>query len=314
MDRLSYVARRLLHMVPVALGVTILVFFMVHMIPGDPARTMLGSRATAAQVAALHHEWGLDRPLVAQYGLFMERLLHGDLGESFYYRTPAMGLVLQRLPATLWLLIYGAVLAVLISVPLAVLAASKKDAVRDQAVRAVPLVGLGMPSFWIGIMLVLLLALRLRLFPVGGFGSGFLGHLHAMFLPSLTIAIVISPILIRSLRAGLLNVLASDYVTTARSKGVPEWRVMARHALPNGAISTVTILGVNIAFLVGNTLIVEKVFAIPGVGQLMIESIFNRDFSVVQAVTLVFAVIVVLVNLLTDVAYSLLDPRVRFDS
>lgn len=314
MDRLSYVARRLLHMVPVALGVTILVFFMVHMIPGDPARTMLGSRATAVQVAALHHEWGLDRPLIAQYGLFMERLLHGDLGESFYYRTPAMGLVLQRLPATLWLLIYGAVLAVLISVPLAVLAASKKDAVRDQAVRAVPLVGLGMPSFWIGIMLVLLLALRLRLFPVGGFGNGFLGHLHAMFLPSLTIAIVISPILIRSLRAGLLNVLASDYVTTARSKGVPEWRVMARHALPNGAISTVTILGVNIAFLVGNTLIVEKVFAIPGVGQLMIESIFNRDFSVVQAVTLVFAVIVVLVNLLTDVAYSLLDPRVRFDS
>jgi peptide/nickel transport system permease protein len=313
-DRLSYVGRRLLQMVPVALGVTILVFFMVHMIPGDPARTMLGSRATAQQVAALHHEWGLDRPLVAQYGLFMERLLHGNLGESFYYRTPAMSLVLERLPATLWLLVYGAVLAVLISVPLAVLAASKKDAVRDQVVRAVPLVGLGMPSFWIGIMLVLLLALRLRIFPVGGFGNGVLGHLHAMFLPSLTVAIVISPILIRSLRAGLLNVLASDYVTTARSKGVPEWQVMARHALPNGAISTVTILGVNIAFLVGNTLIVEKVFAIPGVGQLMIDSIFNRDFAVVQAVTLVFAVIVVLVNLLTDVAYSLLDPRVRFDS
>lgn len=314
MDRLSYVARRLLHMVPVAIGVTILVFFMVHMIPGDPARTMLGSRATAQQVAALHHEWGLDRPLVTQYGLFMARLLRGDLGESFYYRTPAMTLVLDRLPATLWLLVYGAVLAVVISVPLAVLAASRKDAIRDQVVRAVPLIGLGMPSFWIGIMLVLLLALRLRLFPVGGFGNGFLGHLHAMFLPSLTVATVISPMLIRSLRAGLLNVLGSDYVTTARSKGVPEWRVMARHALPNGAISTVTILGVNIAFLVGNTLVVEKVFAIPGVGQLMIDSIFNRDFSVVQAVTLVFAVIVVLVNLLTDVAYSLLDPRVRFDS
>lgn len=314
MDRLSYVARRLLHMVPVAIGVTILVFFMVHMIPGDPARTMLGSRATAQQVAALHHEWGLDRPLVTQYGLFMARLVRGDLGDSFFYRTPAMNLVLERLPATLWLLVYGAVLAVLISVPLATLAASKKDAVRDQVVRAVPLVGLGMPSFWIAIMLILLLSLRLRLFPVGGFGNGFLGHLHAMFLPSLTVAIVISPMLIRSLRAGLLDVLASDYVTTARSKGVPEWRVMARHALPNGAISTVTILGVNIAFLVGNTLVIEKVFAIPGVGQLMIDSIFNRDFAVVQAVTLVFAVIVVLVNLLTDVAYSVLDPRVRFDS
>jgi peptide/nickel transport system permease protein len=313
-DRLSYVLRRLLYLVPVAIGVTILVFFMVHMIPGDPARTMLGTRATSQQVAALHHQWGLDRPLYAQYGLFMDRLFHGNLGQSFYYREPAMNLVLARLPATLWLLVYGTVLAVIISVPLAVLAASKKDAIRDQTVRVVPLLGLGMPSFWIGIMLVLLLALRVKIFPVGGFGSGFLGHLHSMFLPSLTIAIVISPILIRSLRAGLLNVLSSDYVTTARSKGVPEWRVMARHALPNAAISTVTILGVNIAFLVGNTLVVEKVFAIPGVGQLMIDSIFNRDFAVVQAVTLVFAVIVVLVNLLTDVAYSLLDPRVVFDS
>lgn len=313
MDRLSYVGRRLLHMVPVVLGVTILVFFMVHLIPGDPARTMLGERATDSAVAGLHHQWGLDRPLPAQYWQFMTRLARGDLGQSFYYRQPALNLVLHRLPATLWLLVYGTVLAVVLSVPLATLAASKKDAARDQAIRVVPLVGLGMPSFWVGIMLVLLLALKIRLFPVGGYGTGIAGHLHSMFLPALTVAISLSPILIRSLRSSLLNVLGADYVTTARSKGVPEARVLARHALPNAVISTVTVLGVNIAFLVGNTLVIEKVFALPGVGGLMIDGIFNRDFSVVQAVTLVFGVMVVLVNLGTDVVHSMLDPRVRFD-
>jgi peptide/nickel transport system permease protein len=313
-DRVAYAGRRLLHMVPVVLGVTILVFFMVHLIPGDPARTMLGQHATDQGVATLHKEWGLDKPLPEQYWRFMVRLAHGDMGDSLFYRESALRLALGRLTVTLWLLMYGTVLAVLIAVPLATLAASKKDAVRDQVTRAVPLLGLGMPSFWVGIMLVLLLALKVRIFPVGGFGTGFLGHLHSMFLPALTVAIAISPILVRSLRASLLRVLTSDYVTTARSKGLPEWRVMTRHALPNAVISTVVVLGVNIAFLVGNTLVIEKVFALPGLGGLMIDSIFNRDFPVVQAVTLLFGIMVVLVNLGTDIVHSLLDPRVRFDS
>jgi peptide/nickel transport system permease protein len=152
-----------------------------------------------------------------------------------------------------------------------------------------------------------------RLFPVGGYGSGFVGHVHSMFLPSLTVALGIAPILIRSLRASLLEVLESDYITTARSKGLPERRVLVKHALRNAVISTVSVLGVNIGFLVGSTLVIEQVFAVPGVGQLMINSIFQRDFPVVQAVTLVFSVMVVLVYLLTDIAHALLDPRVRFD-
>src|SRR5829696_1353034 len=305
MDRLSYVGRRLLQMVPVALGVTILVFFMVHLIPGDPARTMLGARATDQSVAQLRHEWGLDRPLMEQYWLFMKRLAQGDLGDSLFYDTPVLSLIFERVWPTVWLLAYATVLALLISVPLATLAATRKDGSVDQLVRAIPLFGLGMPPFWIGIVLILLLGLRIPLFPVGGYGDDFLGHLYSMFLPGLTVALFLTPILIRSLRASLLTVLESDYITTARSKGIPERQVLLRHAVRNAIISTVTVLGVNIAFLIGGTLVVEKVFALPGIGALMVDSIFNRDFPVVQGVTLVFAVLVVLVYLITDVVHSL---------
>jgi len=310
----GYVVRRLIQLVPIVLGVTVLVFFLIHLVPGDPARTILGNHATPQKVALLHREWGLDKPLPVQYWRFLGRMVHGDLGSSLFYSVPAGRLVVQRLPPTLWLIGLGTLLSVLISVPLAALAATKRDRLPDQVVRAVPLVGLGFPQFWLGIMLLLAFGLHLgRGFPVGGYGSGVFGHLHSMFLPSLTVALAIAPILVRSLRASLLEVFESDYVTTARSKGLPERRVLVRHALRNAVISTVSVLGVNIGYLVGGTLVIEQVFALPGIGQLMINSIFQRDFPVVQAVTLVFAIMVVLVYLLTDVVHALLDPRVRFD-
>jgi peptide/nickel transport system permease protein len=310
----GYVVRRLIQLVPIVLGVTVLVFFLIHLVPGDPARTILGNHATPQKVALLHHEWGLDKPLPVQYWRFLGRMVRGDLGSSLFYSVPAGRLVVQRLPPTLWLIGLGTVFSVLIAVPLAALAATKRDRLPDQIVRAVPLVGLGFPQFWLGIMLLLAFGLHLgRGFPVGGYGNGLFGHLRSMFLPSLTVALAIAPILVRSLRASLLEVFESDYVTTARSKGLSEGRVLVRHALRNAVISTVSVLGVNIGFLVGGTLIVEQVFALPGIGQLMINSIFQRDFPVVQAVTLVFAIMVVLVYLLTDVVHALLDPRVRFD-
>jgi len=310
----GYVVRRLLQLVPIVLGVTVLVFFLIHLVPGDPARTILGNHATPQKVALLHREWGLDKPLPVQYWRFLERMVRGDLGSSLFYSVPAGRLVVQRLPPTLWLIGLGTLFAVLIAVPLAALSATKRDRLPDQIVRAVPLVGLGFPQFWLGIMLLLAFGLHLgRGFPVGGYGHGVLGHLHSMFLPGLTVALAIAPILVRSLRASLLEVFESDYVTTARSKGLPERRVLVRHALRNAVISTVSVLGVNIGYLVGGTLIVEQVFALPGIGQLMINSIFQRDFPIVQAVTLVFAIMVVLVYLLTDVVHALLDPRVRFD-
>ena len=310
----GYVLRRLLQLVPIALGVTVLVFFLIHLVPGDPARTILGNQATPARVALLHHEWGLDRPIWVQYAKFMSRIAHGNLGDSLFYGVSAGHLVLQRLPVTLWLIGLGTLLSVLIAVPLAAIAATNRDRVPDHVVRAVPLVGLGFPPFWVGIVLLLVFGLHLgRAFPVGGYGNGFVGHLHSMFLPALTVAFGIAPILIRSLRASLLEVLESEYVTTARSKGLPESRVLVRHALRNAVVSTVSVLGVNIGYLVGGTLVIEQVYALPGIGQLMINSIFQRDFPVVQAVTLVFSIMVVLVYLLSDVAHALLDPRGRFD-
>jgi peptide/nickel transport system permease protein len=310
----GYVARRLLHLVPIVLGVTFLCFFLIHLVPGDPARTILANQATDQRVAFLHHQWGLDRPLPVQYEKFLGRIAHGDLGTSLFYNVSAGHLVLQRLPVTLWLIAFGTLLSVAIAVPLALTAATHRDKPSDHAVRAVPLVGLGFPPFWIGIVLLLVFGLHLgRLFPVGGYGNGFFGHVHSMFLPALTVAFTISPILIRSLRASLLEVFEADYITTARSKGLPERRVLANHALRNAVISTITVLGVNVGYLVGGTLVIEAVYALPGLGQLMINSINQRDFPVVQAITLAFAVMVVLVYLLTDIAHALLDPRVRFE-
>ena len=310
---MTFVVRRLLMLIPVAIGVTIVAFFMIHLIPGDPARTILGLHATPQRIAILHKQWGLDRPLVSQYWLFMDRLLHGNLGQSLYYGGSAGTIIIQRLPPTLWLIVYSAVIAVVISVPLATIAATRKDAVRDHVVRAVPLLGLGMPPFWVGILLVYALAIKVRAFPVSGYGNGFFGHLHYMFLPALTVAIALAPVVIRALRASMLNVLGAEYITTAKSKGVPASRLFLRHVLRNAVIPAVTVLGINIGFLVGGTVIIENIFAIPGIGQLMINSVFQRDFPVVQGVALVFAILVVLVNLLADLSYAALDPRVRFD-
>lgn len=311
MRHLTYLLRRLVATLPVLFGITFIVFFMIHLVPGDPARTLLGIRATDASVAALHKAFGLDKPLWQQYVSFLGRLVHGDLGRSFFYNTDVSELVTGRLPATLWLLAAATVLSLLISVPLAVVAASRRGGVADQLIRAVPLIGLGMPAFWLGIMLILLFALRLHLFPVSGFGETVPGHLRSIVLPGLTVALALTPILIRSLRTSMIAVLDSDYVVTAKAKGLTHRRVITGHTLRNAAVSSVTVLGVNIAYLVGSTLVVERVFALPGLGTLMLEAIFNRDFAVVQAVTLVFAVMVVLVNLATDVAHAALDPRVE---
>ena len=243
----------------------------------------------------------------------MDRLVHGNLGQSLYYGVPVAGLITSHLPTTLWLIVYAAVLAIIISVPLAMIAASRKDA-RPRPHRARrPAARARHAGLLAGPDPADELAVKLRLFPVTGYGTGMGGHLHSMFLPAFTVAVALCPVVIRSLRASMLNVLGADYITTARAKGVPGPRLFVRHVLRNAVIPAVTVLGINIGFLVGGTVIVEQVFALPGIGNLMINSIFQRDFPVVQGVALVFGIMVVLVNLLTDVAYASLDPRVRFD-
>ena len=307
----AYILRRLATLIPVLFGISVLVFTMIHLVPGDPAVTLLGSHVTDQAVADLHHQLGLDHPLWRQYLTFLNRLLHGDLGTSYQTKTSVSSMVGNDLAPTLWLIVVGVVFAVIISVPLAVWAASRPNRPADNVIRTIPLIGLGMPAFWLGIMLVLLLGLKAGLFPVSGFGDGFSSHLKSIFLPALTVALALVPILVRSLRASLISVLQSDYIVTAQAKGLRTGRIVVRHALRNAAISSITVLGVNIAYLVGSTLVVEKVFALNGIGLLMITAIFNRDFPIVQGVTLVFALMVVFVNLLTDLVHAALDPRVR---
>jgi peptide/nickel transport system permease protein len=312
MSRLIVVVRRVVHTIPVLVGVAFLVFLLIQLVPGDPATTLLGQRATPERVAALRDKWNLNDSLLVQFGTYLASLIRGDLGDSFLYQDSVGDVILARLWPTLGLLFYATVLTVVISIPLSIIAVSKRDGVRDHAVRTLTVVGLGMPPFWVGIMLVLLFALQLRWFPVGGVGSGLLDQVRSLFLPALTIAVAMSPLVIRSLRASMLEVLESDYVTTARALGLPERRVFSRHVLRNSLVPAVTVLGVNLGFFIGGTVVIESVFAIPGLGQLMVQSIYNRDFPVVQGVTLVLAVLVILVNLLTDLSYSLLDPRVKF--
>ena len=311
MKYLSYILRRLVTLVPVLLGISVLVFLLLQIVPGDPAVTLLGSHVTDEGVAALHQQLGLDKPLWQQYLTFLGHLLHGNLGESYQYNSGVSQLIAQNLVPTLWLIVTGVLFAVIITVPLAVWAASRRNGPADNAIRTIPLFGLGLPAFWLGIMLVLLLSLKAGAFPASGFGDTFANHVKSIILPGLTVALALVPILVRSLRASMIDVLASDYITTARAKGLGGRRVVLAHALRNAAISSVTVLGVNIAYLIGSTVVVEKVFALNGIGYLMLTAIFNRDFPIVQGVTLVFAVMVVLVNLATDLTHAALDPRVR---
>jgi peptide/nickel transport system permease protein len=251
--------------------------------------------------------------LYEQYWLFLSRIVRGNFGTSLFYGSSATGLILRASLVTLELIVYAVVLSVVIAVPLAVLAATHRNRAADQAVRAIPLIGMGMPSAWIAIMLILLLGLKSHIFPVAGLQPGFIGHLDSMFLPSLTLSLGIAPLLIRSLRSSLIDAFDADYVTTARSKGIREYRVLIRHAIRNSLASSLNILGLQVAFLISGTLVVESVFALPGVGALMVNSIFRRDFPVVQGITFLLAIAVILTNLGTDILHSILDPRVRFD-
>jgi ABC-type dipeptide/oligopeptide/nickel transport system permease component len=311
MEYLKFFVRRVLQAVPVILGVTVIVFFLIHLVPGDPARTALGIHATPKAIESLHRLWGLDKSLPEQYWLFMKRLVTGDLGTSLRYEQSAGSLVIERMPVTLWLLGYATVLTCLIAVPSAMLAASKSGALRDSVVRWLSVVSLGIPGFWLGLILVEYVAIEAGLFPPAGFGHGFSGHLESMFLPSLTVAAGIVPLVIRSLRAELLRVAEADFVTTARAKGLSERSIRFRHVLRNAMAPSVTVLAVNISFLVGGTLVIEQVFSLGGVGTLMLQAISNRDFPVVQAVTLILALVVVLVNIVGDLLQALIDPRVE---
>lgn len=291
-----------------AIGVVVATFFLLRIVPGDPAEAILGDRASPSSVLALRHQLGLDRPWWRQFTDFVAQVaLHFDTGKSLQYGQPTRELVFAHAGPSLAIVGLAIVFTLVIAVPLALLAATHKDGVLDHVIRIVPAVGFAMPVFWLGLLLVLLFAVRLHWLPVGGSDHG----LASFVLPAVAVALALAPPIIRSLRAQLLEVLEADFVVTARAAGLSRTRVLVMHVLRNAALPTLTLFGLNIAYLLGGTLVVEQVFAIQGVGALLFQAISTRDFPVVQGVALYTAVLVVVATVVTDLAVDRLDPRTR---
>ena len=311
MHRYRFVLHRPLQLLPVVFGISIVTFVLIHAIPGDPVRTIIGAKATPEVIERVRAEYGLDQPVLVQYGHFLKNLVRGEMGRSIVFKMPVLGLVVERIQTTLSLLAYGVVLALTLTLPLAVVAALQRGRWPDHLIRIFSTAGLGFPAFWLGIMLMIVFSLRLGLFPVSGYGEGLLEHLHHLFLPALAIALALSAILTRNLRASLLAELDADYVAAARAKGLPARWIFTRHVLRNSLIPTINLLGVNLGWLIGGTVVIETVFSVPGLGSLMVSSIFARDYMVVQAITMAFACATVLVNFVIDVVTVALDPRIE---
>lgn len=310
MNKAGYIAARIAQIVPTFILIGLVVFVLARLLPGDPVSAMLGDRATDEAVNRLRSQMGLDRSIWTQFVFFLENVLKGDFGTSIAYRVPVTRLIAERLPVTLTLTVFATLFALLMAVPLAFVAAINANKWPDYVIRAVFQVGLSSPIFYVGLVLLTVLAAWLRIFPVGGYGDTVLDHLWHLFLPSITLALSFAAIIMRNMRASIMEVLDAEFVEFARAKGLSRRVVLSRHVLRNALITTVTLVGLHIGSLLGGAVITESVFAVPGVGRLMVDSIFARDYPVIQALTLILAVIVSVVFLLTDLLQMALDPRV----
>ena len=305
-----FLFRRLLQLIPTFAFILVVVFVLVRLLPGDPTSAILGAHAKDADVARINHELGLDRPIPVQFALFLKSVALGDLGNSIQLKTSVTSLIAQRLPVTVMLTVMAALMAVVMAVPLAFIAALHRDEAADSAIRSAFQVGLSMPVFYLGLILLTVFGARLGWFPVGGYGDNFLDHLYHLFLPAFSLALSLAAILMRNLRASIIGVVDAEYVVFARSKGIAPLVILVRHVLRSALISTVALFGLSIGTLLGGAVITETVFAIPGAGRLMIDSIYGRDYPVVQGMTMALAVVVSLTFFLTDVVEAWLDPRV----
>ncbi len=303
-----FLIRRLILTVPVLLGVATLVFSLIHLVPGDPAQAMLGEAAAPEDVAELRHRLGLDRPLYAQYVSFLGGALRGDLGSSLRTNEPVVRSIAERLPATFELAFASMLVAILISVPLGIIAAVRSGSAVDYAATTLALLGISMPNFWLGPLLAIVFSIALGWFPVSGRGT--LAHL---VLPAITLGAPLAAVLARMTRASLIEELRELYVLAARARGVSKARSVLRHAFRNSLIPVVTVLGLQFGSVLTGAVITETIFAWPGVGRLLVQSISFRDYPLVQGCILLIAVTYVSMNLLVDVVYGLLDPRIRFE-
>lgn len=302
-----YIARRLFQLVPVLVGVSFLVFLMIHLVPGDPAQVMLQDFASAEQIGRLRHSLGLDRPLAVQYGVFAWHLLHGDLGRSVRTGRPVAAEIAFRLPYTLRLTIASMAVAIALGLGLGTLAAIRHRRFLDYAGMVAALAGLSLPSFWFGLVLILIFSYYLRWLPPAGADTA-----ASVILPAITLGASAASIIARLCRSSLLEVLQQEFIRTARAKGLGERQMLYRHALRNALIPVLSIAGLQFAGLLGGAVIVESVFGWPGLGRLAVDAIFNRDIPMIQGIVLVAAAIFVAVNLTVDLLYAVVDPRIRY--
>ena len=310
-----FIFKRLLATIPVLLVVAVLVFSLLRLTPGDPAAIMAGDAANAEQIERIRAGLGLDQPIVAQFGIWLGRVVRGDLGESFYFRIGVAELIRQRLEPTLALATLTILIAVLVSVPLGVLAAWRFGGWFDRALMGFSVMGFSVPVFVLAYLLIWLVSLKLGWLPVQGyarFSEGIFNFLRHLILPAVTLSVIYIALIARVTRASVLEALGEDYIRTARAKGLPELRVLVRHALANAAVPIATVIGIGIAILIGGVVVTESVYAIPGLGRLTVDAVLARDFPTIQGVILFFSFIYVAINLLIDLSYVVLDPRIRY--
>ncbi|MCL6640571.1 MAG: ABC transporter permease [Candidatus Rokubacteria bacterium] len=310
-----YIARRLIATVPVTAVVAVVVFLLLRLTTGDPAAIIAGDSATAQDVAAIRARLGLDRPIPEQFVIWIGRIVRGDLGESFFFKKPVAVLIAERVEPTLALATCTMLLAVTMAVPLGVLAAWKRGTWLDRTVMGFSVLGFSVPVFVIGYALIYLFAIHLGWLPVQGYqrlADGLGGFLERLILPSVTLAVIYVALIARITRASVLEVLEADHVRTARAKGLGELPVLLRHVLRNAAVPIVTVIGLGVALLIGGVVVTESVYAIPGLGRLTVDAVLARDYPTVQAVILVFSAVYVVINLLVDLTYTFLDPRIRY--
>ncbi|ODR81971.1 ABC transporter permease [Haladaptatus sp. W1] len=316
MSMYRYTARRLLQMIPVLLGVFTLTFVMMHSLPGNPVRIYLGLNPSKELADQLIHQYGFDRPLWQQYLDYLGRILHGNLGESFMRKRPVADLMMERIAPTLTLMGLSYVIALPISILLGVYAASRHNQLGDHVSRFLGLVGLSTPNFWLGLMLIFLLALEFQWLPASGyvpFAQAPVESTKRLIMPVITLATAQTATLMRMTRSSMVEELSQDYVQTARAYGLPERRILLKHAFRNALLPLVTIIGLQLSFLLDGSVIAEKIFAIPGIGRLFFTGMTHQDYGVIMGLTLIFAFLFLMGVLLTDLAYAYIDPRIRYD-
>jgi ABC-type dipeptide/oligopeptide/nickel transport system permease component len=311
MSRFAFLLRRPFELIPVLFGISLISFLLLQLTPGDPVRLLLGPKASEEAIALIRQRYGLDQPVFVQYFYYIKNVLSGDFGQSISFRSAIGPVLLQRIAPTVYLLIYGLTLSVLLTLLLGVSAARSRGGWADQTIRLICVMGVGVPSYFVGLLLVLVFSLKFKFFPVSGYADGVVANLYHLFLPALTIAVSVTPILTRNFRATLMAQMNAGYAIAALSKGVPERQVFWRHVFWNSLLPTISLFGVVASFLIGGTVVIENVFNIPGLGLLLVRSVLSRDYLVVQGVTLVMALGIVISNLLIDALMAALDPRIK---